>query len=121
MLYQRFTIGNQSFCLISGSLQFIGNLKFQLKNCSLKCDHICSGTSFIHAEELKISTEIKNIEFLLILSIHQGRAQTGTSPDHLPEFRLTHNLFEKYQIQNFRHINSRIQHIYRDCYLRKLL
>ena len=72
-------------------------------------------------EKLKIRAEIKNVEFLLVLAIEQTFAQTGTASDHLPELRLTHNLLEKHQVQNFRHVNACVQHIDRNSDLRQLV
>src|SRR5699024_4729192 len=95
MLYQCIPVSNQSFCLKFHILQFVSDLKFQIKNRSLQCHHISGCFSFIHTEKLKIATKIKNIKFLLILSVQQSWAQTGSPAYHLPEFCFTHNFLEK--------------------------
>ena len=118
LFYQRITVRNQSVHLIGNILQFVGNIKFQIKYCSLQSNHICSCFPFIHSEKLKVSTKVKNIKLLLILAIQQARAESCSTSNHLPEFRLTHHLFEKHQVQHLRHINTGIQHIHRDCNLR---
>src|SRR5699024_2732184 len=121
MLYQCIPVSNQSFCLIFHILQFVSDLKFQIKNCSLQCHHISGCLSFVHAEKLKIATKIENIKFLLVLSVQQSGTQTASSTNHLPEFCFTHDFLEKDKIQYFRHIDSCVQHIYGNCNLRKFI
>ena len=121
ILYQRLAEGNQVRCLIRQVLQFERNLGFQMEDRTLQGDHIGGRSAFIHAKELKVAAEVKNIELVLILTIHQPRAQTGASPDHLPELRLAHDLLEKHQIQHLRHVNAGVQHIHGNGDLRQLL
>ena len=102
-------------------LQFIRNFKLQAENRALNGNHIRGGISFVHAEKFKISAEVKNVKLLLVLTIQKPRTQAGSATDHLPEFCLAQNLFEKDQIQNLRHIDAGVQHIHRDGNLRQLL
>ena len=76
---------------------------------------------WIQAEEFEISTEVENIEILLIRTVQQALTQPCPPADHLPEFRFAHHLLEKHQVQHFRHINSRIQHVHGNRNLRQLL
>ena len=102
-------------------LQFIRDFKLQTENRTLNGNHIRGSISFVHAEELKIPAEVKNVKLLLVLTIQKPRTQAGSATDHLPEFCLAQNLFEKDQIQNLRHIDAGVQHIHRDGNLRQFL
>ena len=121
VLHQRSTERFQFFRLELHILQFIRDFKLQAENRALNGNHIRSSISFVHAEELKISAEVKNVKLLFILTIQKPRTQARTAPDHLPELCLAQNLFEKDQIQNLRHINASVQHIHRNGDLRKFL
>ena len=112
LIHQCFPVCSQPVRLIFHILKLIGNFKLQIKNRPLKRNCICCSFSFIHSEKIKVSAKIKNIEFLLIFSVQQTRTESCAPPNHLPEFCLAHNLFEKYQVQNLRHVDSRIQHIH---------
>ena len=85
------------------------------------CIRDSSRSALVHAKELKVAAEVKNIELVLILTIHQPRTQTGATPNHLPEFCLAHDLFEEHQIQHFRHVNAGVQHIHGNGDLRQFL
>ena len=84
-------------------------------------DHIGGRSALVHAKELKVAAEVKNIELVLVLTIQQPRTQTGAAPDHLPELRLAHDLFEEHQIQHLRHVNAGVQHIHGNGDLRQFL
>ena len=77
VLYQSIPVGNQSFCLIFQILQFVGDLKFKIKNGSLQRHHIGCRFSFIHTEKFKIPAQVKDIEFLLIFSAQYPGAKAG--------------------------------------------
>ena len=111
IINQRLTESNQLGCLICEILQLKGNLCLEFKDSTLQSYLICRRTSLIHAEELKISAEIEDIELVLILAIHKSVATASSATDHLPELRLTHHFFEEDKIQNFGHVNTCIKHI----------
>ena len=73
-----------------------------------------------HAEKSKIAAEIKDVELVFIRPVQQTGTKTGTPANHLPEFGLAHDLFEKYQIQHLWHIDSSVQHIHGNGNLRQL-
>ena len=121
LVHQFLSEWNQVSGLISQVLQFIDDLRFQIENSALQ-GHL-SGNSLVlfHAEEFKVPAQIENIKLILVFSIHQSRAKPGAAANHLPEFCLAHNLFEKDQIQHFRHVDAGIQHINRNGNLGQLL
>ena len=121
VLNQRLAEGNQIRCLIRQVLQFEGNLGLQMEDCALQGDHIGGRSALVHAKELKVAAEVKNIELVLILTIHQPRTQTGATPNHLPELRFAHDLFKEHQIQHLRHVDAGVQHIHGNGDLRQLL
>jgi len=120
ILYQRLAEGNQVRRLIRQVLQFEGNLDLQMKDCALQGNHIGGRSALVHAKELKVAAEVKNIELVLILTIHQPRTQTGATPNHLPELRFAHDLFKEHQIQHLRHVDAGVQHIHGNGDLRQL-
>ena len=90
-----------------------------MENCPLQRDHVGGGFSLTHAEKLKVSAEIKDVKFIFVPAIQQGRAKSRATPNHLPEFCFAHNLLKEHKVQHFRHINARVQHIYRNRNLRQ--
>ena len=84
-------------------------------------NHILALSLPAHAEKVKVSAEIKNIEFGLVRSVQQSRTQTGPPAYHLPEFRFALYFLEENQIQHFRHVNPGIQHIHGNGDLREFL
>ena len=85
----------------------------------MQCDLIGGWFSLVHPEEFEIPAEIKDIEFVFILTVHKSRAEPCPTADHLPELRLAHHLLEEHKIQNLRYINTGIQHIDRNGNLRE--
>ena len=81
-----FPVFSQSLRLALNILQLIGKLEFQIKNRPLKRHHIGGRLLLVHAKELKIPAEIENVKLILIVSVHQPRAEPGSPSNHLPEF-----------------------------------
>ena len=105
--------------LIIQVLQFICNLAFQVENRTLQSNHVGCWFTLIKAEKLKVTAEIKNIEFFFILAVNKQWTQTCTTAYHLPEFRLAHNFFKKHKVKHFRHVDTCIHHINGYCNLRQ--
>ena len=120
-LYQRITIRYKPVYLIFKILQLICDLKLQIKDCTLKRNHICSWFSFTHAKELEVTAEIKNIKLTLISPINESWAKSSTTSDHLPELGIAHYFLKEHKVQYFRYIDTGIHHIYGYCDLRKLV
>ena len=120
VIHQCLAEGNQIRCLIRQVLQFEGNLGLQIEDRTLQGDHIGGRSALVHAKELKVAAEVKNIELVLILTIHQPRTQTGATPNHLPELRFAHDLFKEHQIQHLRHVDAGVQHTHGNGDLRQL-
>ena len=77
--------------------------------------------SLMHAEKFKVPANVKDIELVLVLPVDQPRTQAGAPANHLPEFRLTHHLFEKHQVEDLRHVDARVQHVHGNGDLGKLV
>ena len=72
-------------------------------------------------EEFQVLAVIEKIKELFVLPrFKKVRTQPGTSSHHLPEFRLPAHQFKENQINNFRDIDSSIEHIHRDGKMRGL-
>ena len=95
LFHQILPICRQIFGLVFDILKLIRNIKLQIKNRPLKCQHISSRLAFVHTEKFKVSAKIKDIKLLLILSIYQAFAKSRSPADHLPELCFTHHLFKK--------------------------
>ena len=112
--------GDQLLGLVGQILELIDNLGFQIENRTLQSHLIGGSLALVHAEEFEVSAEVEDVEFFLILAVHQSRAQPGAPSYHLPELGLAHHLFEEYQVQHLRHIDAGVQHVYGDGDLRQL-
>ena len=112
--------GDQLLGLVGQILELIDNLGFQIENRTLQSHLVGGSFSLVHAEEFEVSAEVEDVEFFLILAVHQSRAQPGAPSYHLPELGLAHHLFEEYQVQHLRHIDAGVQHVYGDGDLRQL-
>ena len=122
MIHKGFPVGCKPLLLlVLQILQLVGNLEFQVEDRSLKSDHIRGRFSSMHTEEFKVSAEIKDIKLTLVFPVDKTRTQPGSAADHLPELGLAHDLLEKDQVQDLRHIDAGIQHIYGNGNLRQLL
>ena len=121
LLYKSFSKCYQLFCLVVHILQSIRYFKLQTKYSTLNRSIICSSFTFIYSKEIKIPTKIENIKFRLIHTVNKPRAQSCSTPYHLPKLCITHYLLEKYKVYNLRHINTGIKHINRNSYLRKFI
>ena len=108
---QRFTELHQPIRLIFYILQLVNNLEHQIEDSPLHSHPGYSLFSFSHTEKFKIAAKIEYIKLTLIFSINKSRTASSTTANHLPKLGLTHNLLEEDQIQNFRHIDSSVQHI----------
>ncbi len=103
-------------------LQFIGDFRLEGKELALQRSNlICSRFTLIHAEEFEVAAEVEDIELVFILSVYEPFAEPRSATDHLPEFRLAHDLLEEDKVQNFGHVDTRVEHIDRDCDLRRQL
>ena len=103
---------------ISCNLYAISNCKPKIA--PLNGNHIRGGISFIHAEKLKISAEVKNVKLLFILAIQKPRTQACAATDHLPELCLAQDFLKKTRFRTS-DIDAGVQHIYRNSDLRQLL
>ena len=112
--HQLLTERRQLRRLISQILELERHLRLQLKQRPLERRLAGGWLALAHAEKLKISTKVENVEFCFIRPVQQSGAQPGAPPDHLPELGLAHHLFEKDQVQHLRHVDAGVQHIHRD-------
>lgn len=69
-------------------------------------------------EILEVPAPVKDIEAVLILTAKDTRTQTGSAANHLPELDLALDDLEEHQVQDVRYVDTRIQHIHTDGYLR---
>ena len=72
-------------------------------------------------EILEIPAPVEDIETLLILSAEDSRTQSGATANHLPELDFTLDDLEENQVQDVRYVDTRIQHIHGNGYLRLLV
>ncbi len=95
--YKRFSERYKIFCLICQILQFIYDLRLKVEYSSGKSNHVCGRSAFVHAEELKISAEIKDIENFRIPERRKQNYPTRSTRD-LKKTLSSCQLFSKIQI-----------------------
>ena len=112
--HQSLAEGDEFLGLVGDILQFEDDLCLQIEDGALQGHLAGGGLFFFQAEKLKVTAQIEDVEFFLVLAVDQPRTQAGAAADHLPEFGLAHDLFEEYQVEHFGHIDAGVQHIHRD-------
>ena len=118
---ERFAEFDEVFRLVKQILKFESDLRFAMEDGALQGYHIRCRFPLVHAEKFKVPAEVEDIESLLVFSVEQGGAKTRAASDHLPEFRLAHDLLEEDEIQHLRHVYTGIEHIHGNGDLRKFL
>ena len=98
IIHKFFTEGNQLFGLICQILKFKCHLCFKVKNCTLQSNLIGRSSFSAHTEKFKVAAEIKDVKHFLIFAVNKPGTKTCSATYHLPELRLTHNLFKEYKI-----------------------
>ena len=107
------------FLLVCRVLEGAGHCQTEIEQAGRKRE--CGdrvNTGFL-SEVLNVAAPVNELEVLLVKSIAQQiLAKACATTDHLPKLNLGTNLLKEDQVQNFRHIDTGIQHIDGYCHLR---
>src|SRR5262249_30993156 len=72
-------------------------------------------------KKLKVLAIVEQVEELLVVAgTEQVGAQSGAAPHHLPELRFRPNQLKEDEVDNFRDVNARIEHVHGNGDMRRL-
>ena len=70
------------------------------------------GGGQILAEELEVAAEVEDEEILFVVAVPvEARAQTCSTPDHLPELRLRPHRLEEDEVGDLGHVDAGVEHV----------
>ena len=111
VVHQFLAEGDKLVGLVLQFLQLPDDIGFQPEDSPLQRNHHRGRLAVAHVEESKIIAEIEDIKAVLVRPVHQTGTKACAASDHLPEFRLAHDLLEKHKVENLRHVHAGVQHI----------